>query len=92
MTTTAQTVTPFTVLSGDTKAGPLQLGNRSPSRSALVGFYAELERVAQKRLAIKELAARDQATQAIRADLEGRGLLKVQSNGNGEQARCHKTD
>lgn len=47
MTTTAPTAMPFTVLSGDRKAGPLKLGNRSPSWAALLGFYAELERIAQ---------------------------------------------
>ena len=49
MTTTAQTAIPFTVLGGDRKADPLKLGNRSPSRSALLDFYAELQRIARER-------------------------------------------
>lgn len=49
----------------------------SPSRSALLGFYAELERIAQERR-----HSHDQATVAIRADLKRGGLLKPRDKAN----------
>lgn len=60
-------------------------GRPGPSRGALGDFYRVVQRVARERLAIKVLAARDEATQAIRADLEGRRLRKAEQK---EQAPC----
>jgi len=74
----------FAVLSGDTKTGSLKLGNRSASRSALLGFYVELQRIAQERR-----HRDDQVALATRPDLERGGLPKAQEREAQPQEVCH---
>ena len=59
----------------------------APRRNALVAFFGQIDRIARE-----HRHPHDQATLAMRADLQRDGLLKPQGNGNAGDATCRHKD